>query len=415
VVAEYAVADVRQLIDGLRWDRRCHPYHGRREYSERAEEVCRAIGIMLSVGMAAEAVPLARRAVERVTAALQYMDDSTGLVGDDLRALMDMYARACQEAPPDARRLAAWLVTMQLDGPGWPRIELKEFAAALGERGLAEVARLTEERRVATDPESWTATWGIKDLREQLAAVSGDADAHVAVLAEDLRAAYRYGEIANVLCVAGRAADAEQWARKGLAEYPAGYQTDKLRDQLADLLLDDNRGAEAVAVHREIFEQRALRQDYTNLRTTARQAGQWDSLAGWALDLMRDRVRADSRHAGDLITVLVDEDLDDEAWATAIAHSRQVHASQWYSLVELREIDHPADVIVPYQDLIEIRMGDTGDKYRYPRAIKTIKRLGEAYYRAGDGTGFAAYLEHLRVRHKRKTSFITKLDAARLP
>jgi len=414
-VAEDAVADVRHLIDGLRWDRRRHPYHGRREYSDRAGEVSRAIGGMLSAGMAAEAVPLARRAVERVTAALQYMDDSTGLVGDDLRALMDMYARACREAPPDARRLAAWLVTMQLDGPGWPRIELKEFTAALGERGIAEVARLTAERRVVTDPESWTATWGIKDLREQLAEVSGDVDAHVAVLSEDLRAAYRYGEIANVLHAAGRDSDAEQWARKGLAEYPAGYQTDKLRDQLAALLLGQDRGAEAVAVHREVFEKRALHHDYTNLRATARQAGQWDSLAGWALDHMRDRVRTDSRHAGDLITVLVDEDLDDEAWATAIAHSRQVHVSQWYSLVELREISHPADVIVPYQDLIEIRISNTGDKYRYPRAIKTIKRLGEAYRRADDSAGFAAYLADLRLRHKRKTSFIAKLDAARLP
>ncbi len=29
-------------------------------------------------------------------------------------------SRACAAAPPDARRLAAWLVSMQLDGPGWP-------------------------------------------------------------------------------------------------------------------------------------------------------------------------------------------------------------------------------------------------------------------------------------------------------
>lgn len=53
--------------------------------------------------------------------------------------------------------------------------------------GLTEVARLTAKRRAVTDPESWTATWGIKDLREQLAEVSGDVDAHVAVLAENLR------------------------------------------------------------------------------------------------------------------------------------------------------------------------------------------------------------------------------------
>jgi hypothetical protein len=101
-------------------------------------------------------------------------------------------------AAPDAGRLAAWLVSMQLDGPGWPAIELKEFAGAVGPRGLAEAARLTEERGVTAEPGSWTAR-GIKDLQERLAAMSGDIDVHVAVLAEDLRGAHRYGEIVAVL------------------------------------------------------------------------------------------------------------------------------------------------------------------------------------------------------------------------
>jgi hypothetical protein len=34
------------------------------------------------------------------------------------------------------------------------------------------------------------------------------------------------------------------------------------------------------------------------------------------------------------------------------------------------------------------------------------------YVRAGDEAGFAAYLDDLRQRQRRKTSFIAKLDAA---
>lgn len=83
--------------------------------------------------------------------------------------------------------------------------------------------------------------------------MSGDIDAHVAVLAEDLRGAHRYSEIVEVLRAAGRDDDAEQWARKGLAEHPSGFQTDRLRDQFVDLLLDGGRVAEAVAVRREIM------------------------------------------------------------------------------------------------------------------------------------------------------------------
>ena len=52
------------------------------------------------------------------------------------------------------------------------------------------------------------------------------------------------------------------------------------------------------------------------------------------------------------------------------------------------------------------------DKYRYPQAIKTIGRLRDSYHRAGDEAGFTAYVADLRQRHRRKTSFITKLDKA---
>jgi hypothetical protein len=388
-MADTQVAEVRELIDGLRWDRRRNPYSGHREYSQRAKAVAAAVADMIEAGDAASAGPLTRRAAERITAALMYMDDSAGIVGDDLQTLMALYARACRAAPPDAKRLAAWLVSTQLDGPGWPAIDLKEFAEALGERGLAEVARLTEERRATTDPDSCTAPWGIRDLREQLEAVSGDVDAHVAVLAEDLRGAHRYSEIVKVLRAVGREGDAEQWARKGLAEHPSGFQADRLRDHLVDLLLGDGRGADAVVICRKVYERRAIHQDYLKLRHTARQAGQWTDLSDWALGLLRDRAHADGRYVTELISVLVREDLLDEAWAVAMASPGQVPESQWFQLIEVREKDHPADVIRPYQDLIEIGLERASDKYRYPKAIKTIRQLRDAYRRANDEAGGA--------------------------
>ena len=112
-----------------------------------------------------------------------HMDDSSGIIGDDLRALTALYARACQAVPPGPKRLAAWLVASRLDGPGWPDIQIADFAGALGQAGLDEVASLVAERRAAADPDSWAAV-GSKILRQQLAALSGDVDAHVAVLAE---------------------------------------------------------------------------------------------------------------------------------------------------------------------------------------------------------------------------------------
>jgi uncharacterized Zn finger protein len=69
-------------------------------------------------------------------------------------------------------------------------------------------------------------------------------------------------------------------------------------------------------------------------------------------------------------------------------------------------------VIGPLRDLIEIGIEQTSDKYRYPEAIKALRRLRDDYQRAGDMEGFAVYLDELRHRQHRKTSFIAKLEAA---
>ncbi len=145
LVAGVAVERVRRLIDGLRRDRRAHPYRGRGEYSQLAREVAAACEALIDSEPAS--VPaLAQRAVDLVTTALMYVDDSSGIVGDDLHALMAVHARACAATPPDPKRLAAWLEKVRLDGPGWPDFELRDYAGALGERGRAELARVVEDR-----------------------------------------------------------------------------------------------------------------------------------------------------------------------------------------------------------------------------------------------------------------------------
>ena len=356
-------------------------------------------------------MPLERRAVERVTAAMLHMDDSPGIIGGDLRMLTALYARACRAAPPDPKQLAAWLVTSRLDGPGWPDIELADFADALGQTGLDEVARLVTERRTAADPDSWAAI-GIKFLRQQLAALSGDVDAHVAVLAENLHGARQYGEIVTVLRDAGRGADAERWARRGLAEDPAGYWADGLREQLTGLLLASGRGGEAVCVHRAEFERRTLHQDYSRLRDTAERAGQWPGLRERALAYLRGRAQVKEFYVRELISVLIREDLPDEAWTTAVAAPGQVPEQQWLELTGLREPGHPADVTGPLRDLIELGTDRTSDKYRYPQAIKALKRLRDDCQRAGGEAGFTTYLDELRKRQRRKTSFIVRFRHA---
>ena len=333
---------------------------------------------------------------------------------NDVAALMAVHARACVAAPPDPKRLAAWLAKVRLDGPGWPDFELRDYAAALGEKGQAELARLVEDRAKTTESDLVGRTpWGIRVLREQLAEISGDIDHYVAVLAEDLDAASSYLKIVDALRNVGRAAEAECWARRGLG---IGNPIDqgKLRDTYVNLLLERGATDEAFALRWQLFDQHPTQTHYNDLRRTAERTGDWPGLRDKAIGRLRDATTEQPAFADHLIGVLLDEGELDKAWQTAVDHAEGLLESRWNQLIDLRQPTHPRDVIKPWQQLIQRRLDASTDKYRYSKAIKMLRQLRDAYQATGDALGFETYLDRLRDRHKRKTSFITKLDRTNL-
>ncbi len=184
-----------------------------------------------------------------------FMDDSSGIVGSDLRVMMAVHARACAAAPPDPKRLAAWLARLRLDGPGWPDFELRDYAAALGETGAAELARIVDQRARDAEPDLLGRTpFAIRILREQLAELSGDVDAYVRVVAGDLYGAPQYLKIVNALRKAGRTTDAEQWAHRGLTQTGNPIDIGKLRDCYVDLLFERGATDEALALRQALFD-----------------------------------------------------------------------------------------------------------------------------------------------------------------
>jgi hypothetical protein len=403
--------DVVVLVDRLRWDRRRDPYRGRREYSQTVRALAEACERLIASGQPGQAVPVLRRAVDRITSALMYMDDSSGIVGDDLHDIMGLYARACAAAPPAPTGLAGWLVKLQCDGPGWPQIVLRDFAPALGERGIAEVERLVARWAQTADPQSWTGSFGVRDLREQLAELSGDVDRYVGVLAEHLTSAVQYERISLALLGAGRRQEAIAWARRGLAERPGWPHTDRLRDALVDMLLDGGDSEAALVVRRTEFERHPTATAYRCLAEAARAVGAGDPTP-WALTVLRGRVAQQPAYAAELVAILLALGHDEQAWLEGQQHRQWVGERQWLSLLQRRGVSHPADVIGPYQDMVERYIRDSTDKRRYRRAVALLPALRAAYTATGDPAAFPAYVTDLRLRHKRRPTFLKTLDAA---
>jgi hypothetical protein len=408
-------SDLTLLVDQLRWDRRRHPYSGRRPYSRAARDLITECERLLATGEAAVAVPVLRKAVNRIARALMYLDDSSGIIGDDLRVLMGLYARACAQVPPSGTSLARWLVSLAYDGPGWPEIRLREFVPALGDRGLARLAALVDERAATAEPDSWGEVHATRTLREQLAEVSGDVDRYVAVLAEHLRGVAQYRRIAEVLRDAGRRVEAIEWARRGLAEKGDHPQADRLRDVLVNLLFEQDDASAAVAERSSAFRRHPTADKYRAFVATAARAGRSPIAAGaWAVGVLTDHVAANPLFAAELITVLRSEGRDEDAWQVGLVHRERLLTSQVVELLTVRAATHPGDVVQPYRELINDTILDSRDAHRYRRAIALLVTLRHAYQALGESDSFREYLQGLRVEHRRRPTFIAQLDATDL-
>ncbi len=369
-----------------------------RDYARRAREVLDTVDELITSGHAAEARPLARSAVEGVTAALTAVDDAGGRVTVVYRRALSLYARACAAARPNPAKLAEWVFRQRLDGPGWPVVELAEFAEALGEPGMAAYRSLLREA-CGSPPEDKVTI--LRSMREQLATVDGDLDARVDILAENVPAPKAFLDIAVLLREAGELAGAIRWAERGVEE----TGDPRLADILVQSYVDDGRPAAAVALRETALRSAPTRAAYANLRATASLAGTWPSGREAALEVLR--AAAEGGVADELAGALLDDGDAVEAWEAAQKHGCGERA--WLEVARAHGLTHPAEVLAGYREAVCARLHRTGrDTYREVAVL--LAELRDLSARCGEQAAFAAFVAELRETHRRRPALLAELS-----
>ncbi|HEX9342383.1 MAG TPA: hypothetical protein VF995_02045, partial [Actinomycetota bacterium] len=399
-------------------------YRGSYDYSERASEVLDVLDDVLDSGHAAVVVPLAQRALELLVKATLQMDTSSGAPGEACERALDLHARACAQAPPDPVKLAHWLVDLEVEGPGWPDVDLAIYQDGLGEAGIAAYRARVEELWAALPPNPRTPgrvgmhLYGHDDHRryvlnhmmEELAELDDDVDQLVAVMAADLSSGWQYVRIATTLQEANRAAEALVWAERGLAA-SEGRPDARLVDVVVGEYLRTGRTAEAIALRRAALEQYPSQPVYEALRTAAESAGRWPAERASALVLLRKQAAAGGGLANaTLIRALLADGETDAAWAAAnLKGAPGCTDDLWLTLAEQRAATHPADAIGVYQQLAE-RAIDTRNKRGYGQAADLVVRIRDLHRRLdSNAPAFSAYLTDLKARHKPKRNLMAEL------
>lgn len=379
-----------------------------RSYAEQAAQAVAAVAGLTGHGRAADAVALSREAIDELGRKYEETDDSDGALTSVLAQLAEAHLDACRAASPDPADTARWLVGHLLgDLVHATGIALRDYRHVLGPEGLAVTRELAAEAH-----ERNPSGWAEKDLMRTLNMREGAVDALMARHASKLRPdGGTHLRIARELDLAGRPAEALQWAERGVTETPDPAVLDSdLLDYLSTRYERSGRLAQAVILRRDHFTAHRTLTAYQALRAAAQTAGTWPAEREDALKTLRTaaaRGEADRHHGPVLIDALLDDGDLDAAWQAALATGAADH--QWLTLADRIRNTRPADALPVYLRLLEPLKKSTGDA-AYEQLTSLLLSLRACHRLLGTDEDFTAYATTLRTELKRKRKLMAMWD-----
>jgi uncharacterized Zn finger protein len=368
------------------------------DYAGRISAAAVPICGLIDAGKAADAIDLAREALDLLADNFELMDGAYEWAVDDL---FEAHLLACKASPPGVEELAFYLADLLLSDEYGVFPGIEEYADLLGEEGDALV-REEITKRFAEEPSNWMA----RNWMEEQAKANGDVDALIAVYAAnpDTRGVSHL-RIARELDGAGRDAEALTWAERGLRECSPPDRT--LVDYVADRYASAGRDADVLELRRAHFAAERALISYQALRQAAQACGVWPAERESALERLRaDATAANAFYGPVLIDALIDDGDIDAAWeeAPGVATEGQLLRLAGASIEE-----RPADALAVYLKAIAPLYEQTGDRI-YQRMATLLLSVRSCHEALGTPDEFQSYLAVIRTDLKRKRNLLRILD-----
>jgi len=203
-----------------------------------------------------------QKAIASALKVIMRADDSSGIIGDACRGLLDLHPKVAAAAKPPAAKLVDWMITFQFDNEcDYFAIDPVVYAPALGEKGMASYRAKLADLEASLGPrpqedERWTvphrAEWFTLDWNAQrLAVLDRDVEAIIRTHARDRKVAAWLQDTAEALAEIGEFDLAIDWARQALDVGP-GHQSLKAGEYWCALLAE-HRPVELLAARLEVF------------------------------------------------------------------------------------------------------------------------------------------------------------------
>lgn len=342
-------------------------------------------------------------------------DDSSGIIGDACRRLLELHPRAAAAARTPVGRLIDWMIKFQFDDGEVDYFELDPvaYAPALGEAGMAAYRKRLAEVEAKLGPrpspdESWTSghshEWFILDRNAQrLAVLDHDIGAIIRTHAKDRKVAAWLEDAAEAFEEIGEIDLAIDWAEQATG-FDHGHQSLKAANYWCGLL-EEHRPAEALDARLSVFRKWPSSTSAARLHRAADTA--WpdyrDEVVATLATSPRDAV---------LFALLT---LKEPELAWKLAHSLALDSDDtWSELVKAYEKVDAIATLPIHQRLVENELVEAGAQHYRPaaRRLARMRTLSAGSEKSAEVNDLIA---ELRETHRRRPRLQLEFDRAGLP
>lgn len=382
------------------------------DWASGVDDALDAIAGLASDSRASLALELAEQAIDRIEAAINSIDNSSGHCGALLERASAIHLAAARTCRPCPVGLAHDLFAREMKG-GYDTFlrAAQRYADVLGDEGLAEYRRLAAAAwdklpaRVAGPKGKYEYSGEysrMTDILDFFAEREGDTDARIAFRAKDLSSPWRYCQLAQFCLSQGRQEEALKWAEEGLWLFEDGGVDEQLLFLVADLLSKVGRKADAEAHLWRAFEAKPSLEIYQRLRKLGGKAACERAVKFLEARCAKAQSSRWSYPADLLVHVLIAEKLFDAAWKAVRQYGASIGVKE--TLARNSEAACPREALEVYAERV-VQLAEGGGNRAYEEAAQLIARMSSLRSKAEQ----ALYILELKSRYSRKRNFMKLL------
>lgn len=365
-------------------------------------------------GDPAEVFAVTQRAIAAALKVIMRADDSSGIIADACRDLLELHPVVAARARVAPGKLIDWMMKFQFDNDcDYFTLDPLAYAAALGADGMAAYRAKLAERAAALgarppEDQRWSSAhshaWFILDWNaKRLAVYDRDVEAIIRTHARDRRVAAWLHDTAVALREIGEVDAAIDWAKQA-TDFDDGHQARRAAEYWCELLCA-HRPDELLEARVHVFRR----------WPSSTTAGRLYRDAGAAWPDYRDEVMARlASHPRDVV-LFAQLSLNDISYAWALAHELGLDDDHtWSDLANAYEKIDPLAVLPVYSGLVERELADA-DARNYRSAARRLTKMRALAAGSPEAAAVDELIAELRDKHRRRPRLQREFDRAGLP